>query len=262
MGTDKPLSPAVLEVRQRTVRIRSAARKGKTAVEIAESCGAPLEMVERMLAPVADARLSDPAHLLNRVRVAAGLPRADIQVYWVGFLSAAGRICGVGPSSALIVTMGHRAREYTQIFLSDLATPQVRHELCRSSLLGWQLYVRDRYLCEALVRWGISSETHGDDPTVLDDVPTEFIAPFLRGYLDGNWSPPGVPRSPSHRLVLYGTEAALAGINAMIYRGWRIAHGVVTSRPPRAELRFSQRDERVLLDHVRTYTTRAREVGL
>lgn len=262
MDTHRRLSPALLEVQQRTVRIRSAARKGKTAVEIAETCGAPLKMVEQMLAPVADARLSDPAHLLNHVRIEAGLPPADIQVYWVGFLSAAGRICGIGASSALIVTLGHRAREYMQIFLSDLATPQVRHELCRSSLLGWELYVRDRYICEALLRWGISSEVHGNDPTVLDDLPTEFIAPFLRGYLDGNWTTPGVPRSPSHRLVLYGTEAVLAGINAMISRSWRIAPGVVTCRPPRAELRFSQRDERGLLDHVRTYTTRSREVGL
>ncbi|HET7264186.1 MAG TPA: hypothetical protein VFL28_05910 [bacterium] len=262
MGPHRRLTPVLLEVQQRTVQIRSAARKGKTPAEIAEICGAPLKMVEQMLAPVADARLSDPAHLLNHVSVAPGLPPTDIQLYWVGFLSAAGRICGIGASSALIVTLGHRVREYMQTFMSDLATPQVRHELCRSNLVGWQFYVRDRYLCEVLLRWGISSEVHGDDPTVLNDLPVEFIAPFLRGYLDGNWTTPGVPRSRSHRLVLYGTEAVLAGINAMIYRGWRIAPGVVTCRPPRAELRFSQRDERGLLDHVRTYTTRSREAGL
>jgi len=55
--------------------------------------------------------------------------------------------------------------------------------------------------------------------------------------------------------------APLAGINAMIYRGWQIGPGVVTCRPPRAELRFSQPDERVLLNQIRTYTTRSREVG-
>ena len=258
----KRLSPVLLEVQQRTVQIRSGARKGKTAVEIAEACGAPLKVVEQMLAPIADARLSDPAHLLNHGRVAVGLPPADVQLYWVGFLSAAGRICGAGASSALVVTLGHHAREDMQPFMSDLATPQVRYELCRSSLLGWQLYLRDRDLCEALLRWGVSSEVHGDDPTVLDDLPTKFIAPFLRGYLDGNWTAPGVPRSSSHRLVLYGTESVLAGINGMIYRRWRIAPGVLTCRLPRAELRFSQQNERVLLDHVQTYTTQSREVGL
>lgn len=262
MGFRGRLNPILLEVQRRNVLIRSAARKGKTAVEIAEVFGAPLKMVERMLAPVADARLSDPVHLLNRVSVPAGLPPANIQVYWVGFLSAAGRICGVGASSALIVTLAHRARQYMQTFMSDLATPQVRYELCRSSLLGWQLYVRDRDLCEVLLRWGIFSEVHGDDPTVLDDLSTEFVAPFLRGYLDGNWTTPGAPRSPSHRLVLYGTEAVLAGINAMIHRGWQIAPGTVTCRLPRAELRFSQPDEQMLRNQIRTDTTHFREVGL
>ncbi len=252
------LDQGLLEVRQRTAQIRSAARKGKTAAEIAGTCGAPLKTVEQMLAPVADARLSDPAQLLNHVGVAAGLAAADIQVYWVGFLTAAGRICGQGGSSTLIVTLGHRSHAYMNVFLADLATPQVRHELCRSSLLGWQLYVRERHLCEALLRWGIPSEVHGDDPTVLDDLPTECVTPFLRGYLDGNWAPAGVPRSRSNHLVFYGTEAILAGINAMVHRCWRVDPGVVTCRPLRAELRFRPKDERVILAHIQTYTTRCR----
>jgi hypothetical protein len=251
----------MLEVREQNARIRAAARKGRTAAEIAEAYGVPFKLVEQMLAPVADARLSDPARLLNHAAVATGLPAADIQVYWVGFLTAAGRICGQGASSALIVTLGHRSHEHMHVFMTDLATPQVRHELCRSSLLGWQLYVRDRNLCEALLRWGIPSDVHGDDATVLDDLPTEFIAPFLRGYLDGNWAPPGVLRTRSNRLVLYGTEAVLAGINAMISRGWHIAPGVLTCRSPRAELRFSRQDERTILDHIQTYRTRCRSGG-
>ena len=262
MGIHRRLSnQGLLEARQRTVQIRSAARKGKTAAEIADTCGAPLKVVEQILAPVADARLSDPAHLLNHVAVAPGLPAADIQLYWVGFLTAAGRICGQGGTSALVVTLGHRSQEYMHIFMADLATPQVRNELCRSSLVGWQLYVRDRNLCEALSRWGIPSDVHGDDPTVLDDLPAECVTPFLRGYLDGNWASAGVPRSRSNHLILYGAEAVLAGINAMVHRCWRVDSGVVTCRPPRAELRFSPKDERVVLDHMQTYTTRCRSGG-
>ncbi len=258
MNIHRRLDQTLLEVRERNARIRAAARKGNTASEIAEAHGAPLKMVQQMLAPIADARLSDPAHLLNHVAIGAGLPPADIQVYWVGFLAAAGRIVGQGAPSALIVTLGHRSQEYMQVLLADLATPQVRHELCRSSLLGWQLYIRDRSLCDALVRWGISSEVHGDDPTVLDDFPLKFIAPFLRGYLDGNWVTPDTVRSRSQNLVFYGTEGVLIAIDAMIHRGWRIAPGVVTRRPPRAELRFSRQDERVILEHIQTYRTRAR----
>ncbi|HKX19706.1 MAG TPA: hypothetical protein VJT33_17025 [bacterium] len=258
MNIHRRVNPTLLEVRERSARIRAAARKGKTASEIAEACGAPLKVVEQMLAPVADVRLSDPAHLVNHVAIGSGLSPADVQVYWVGFLTAAGRLCGQGGSSALIVTLGHRSHEYMHVLMADLATPQVRHELCRSSLLGWELYVRDRNLCDALLRWGVPSEVHGDDPAVLDDLPTEFIAPFLRGYLDGNWVTPGTARSRSRSLVFYGTEGVLAAINAMIHRGYRIAPGVVVRRPPRAELKFSQRDEHTLLNHIRTYTTRSR----
>ncbi|HEV2357912.1 MAG TPA: hypothetical protein VGZ23_09930, partial [bacterium] len=80
----RPLNAAALEVRERTTRIRAAARKGRTTAEIAEGYDFPLKMVEQILAPVADVRLSDPAHLLNDRAVAAGLPAADIQVYWAG----------------------------------------------------------------------------------------------------------------------------------------------------------------------------------
>jgi hypothetical protein len=251
----------LLEVRQRTAQIRSAARKGKTAAEIAETCGAPLKMVEQVLAPVVDARLSDPALLLNGVPAVPGLVAADIQVYWVGFLTSAGRICGQGPTSALVVTLGDRSQEYMHVFLADLATPQVRSELCRSSLVGWQLYVRDRNLCEALLRWGIPSDVYGDDPGVLDDLPAEVIAPFLRGYLDGSLPSPGGSRSRSGGLVLHGTEAVLAGINSMISRGWSVGPGVVTRRSARAELRFSRRDEAVILERIQTYRARSRHGG-
>ena len=258
MNISRRFNQTLLEVRERNTRIRAAARKGKTASEIAEAYGAPLKMVKQMLAPIADARLSDPAHLLNHVAIGAELPPADIQVYWVGFLTAAARICGQGGSSALIVTLGHGSQEYMHVFMADLATPQVRHELCRSNLLGWQFYVRDQHLCEALLRWGIPSEVHGDDPTVLDDFPLEFIAPFLRGYLDGNWARPGAARSRSQNLVFYGSEGVLTAIDAMIRRGWQIPQGVMTRRPDRAELRFNRQDEQTILSHIHSYTTRCR----
>ncbi|HEX2715805.1 MAG TPA: hypothetical protein VHM88_26780, partial [Candidatus Acidoferrales bacterium] len=116
-------------------------------------------------------------------------------------------------------------------------------------------------LCKALLPWGIPSELYGDDPTVLDDLPKEFIAPFLRGYLDGNLATPDVTRSRSNDLVFYGTEAVLAAINAMIHRGWQINTGVVTPRPPRAELRFNRQDDQAILNHIHAYTTRSRGQG-
>jgi len=253
-----PITEATLELRERTVRIRAAARKGKTSKEIADVYNFPLKVVEQVLAPITGTRLSDPAQLLNNGPVAAGLPAADIQVYWVGFLTAAGRICGQGASFALIVTLGDRAQKHMDALIEDLATPQLRHEFCQSSLRGWQLYLRDSDLCSALLRWGIPSERHGEDPSVLDDLPKGLIAPFLRGYLDGNWATGGATRTRSNGLVFHGTEAVLTAINAMIHRGGGIGPGVITSRPPRAELKFTRQDEQAILERVLTFTTRSR----
>jgi hypothetical protein len=254
----RPVTAATLELRERTARIRAAARKGKTSQEIADVYDFPLKVVEQILAPVADVRLSDPTQLLNNGAVAAGLPAADIQLYWVGFLTAAGRICGQGSSFALIVTLGDRSQKHMDTLLKDIATPQVRHEFCRSSLLGWELYVRDQNLCNILLRWGVPSDLHGNDPAVLEDLSKKYIAAYLRGYLDGNGASASVTGSASNRLIFYGTEAVLAAINAMIHRCWQIDSGKVTRRPPRDELRFDRRDEQAILDRVYTYTTRSR----
>jgi hypothetical protein len=257
----RPINPAAVEARERTVRIRAAARKGKTTGEIAEVYGFPLKMVEHILAPIADVRLSDPMLLLNNGAVPPGGPAGDVQVYWVGFLTAAGQICGQGASLALIITLGDRSQEHVDTFMADLATSQVRHEFCRSSLLGWQLYVRDQSLCKVLLRWGVPSGLHGDDPALLDDLPKHYIAPFLRGYLDGDGTAPGATQSKSNGLVFRGTEPVLAAINTMIRRGWGTGTGVVTPRQPRSELRFNRRDEQTILNHIQAYTTRSRSNG-
>lgn len=255
----RPITEAALELRERTVRIRAAARKGKTVKQIADVYDFPLKLVEQVLAPIEGTRLSDPVQLLNDGATAGGLPAADIQVYWVGFLTAAGRISGQGASFALIVTLGDRAQKHMEGMMEDLATPSMRREFCESSLLGWQLYVRDSALCSALLRWGIPSDRYGDDPSVLDDLPTEFVGPFLRGYLDGNGVTDGATRSRSKDLVFYGTEAVLTAINTMIHRCWRVGPGVVTLRLPRAELRFKHQDEQAILERTLTYTTRQRQ---
>jgi len=256
----RPVNAAALEARERTTRIRAASRKGKTTGEIAKAYEFPLKMVEQVLAPVADVRLSDPTSLLNNRAVPPGGPSGDVQVYWVGFLTAAGQICGQGASHALIMTLGDRAQQHVDTFMADLATPQVRHEFCRSSLLGWQLYVRDAGLCKVLLRWGVPSELHGDDPALLEDLPKHYIAPFLRGYLDGDWSALGA-RPRFSGLVFRGTEPVLAAINTMIRRGWGSRSGVVTPRTPRAELRFNRQDAETILNHVHAYTTRSRGNG-
>ncbi|HLW49184.1 MAG TPA: hypothetical protein VKW09_15655 [bacterium] len=254
----RPTNPAALEARERTWRILAAARKGKTPAQIADTCEYPLKLVQQTLAPIPDTRLADPADLLNKRPALPGLPAPDVQMYWLGFLSAAGRICGQGASFALIITLGTRSQEHMNMFVQDVATPQVRNEYCSSSLLGWQLYVRDQGLCKALLRWGIPSDLHGDEPGVLDDIPAEFAAPFVHGYVDGNWAPADVGAPRSNGLLLYGTETILGAVNRMVKRAWGVTGGVITPRGPRSQLRFNRQDGHAILTRSRAYTERRR----
>ena len=258
----RSLTAADLERRERVAQIRSASRKGSSPEAIADLCRIPIAMVEQVLRSVGDPRLSDPADLLNTRRAAPGHTSADVQIYWVGFLTAAGRIWGQGAAFTLVITLGDmKPQMYIKTIMADLADPHARSEFCQSSLHGWQLYIRDPSLCKALIPWGIPSDLHGEDPALLDDLPEEFAAPFLRGYVDGNWpirQTVDAKRRPA--LILQGSPAVLAGINAMVHRHWGVSGGVVNGRrPPRGELRFpNPRDEQEILRRTAAYTSRMR----
>jgi hypothetical protein len=261
-GKARLLTAADLERRERIAQIRSAARKGSSPEAIADLCRIPIAMVEQVLRSVGDPRLSDPAHLLNTRRAAPGLTPADVQMYWLGFLTAAGRIWGRGTGLTLVITLGDKKSPmYIKTIMTDLADPYARSEFCQSSLHGWQLYIRDQSLCNALIPWGIPSDLNGEDPALLDDLPEEFAAPFLRGYVDGNWPIRQTVDAEKHpALILQGSPEVLAGINAMVHRYWGIDGGVVNGhQPPRAELRFpNARDGQEILRRTAAYTSRMR----
>lgn len=228
-----------LEWRERVRKIRAAARKGKTPTAIAEAFHLPVAAVQRVLTRVEHPRLSDPVDLIQAHREAPGLAPADVQLYWLGFLMAAGHIWGQGTSLTLVLTLGEESRDSVDAFLTDLATDHVRREFCHSSIVGWQVYLRDEGLCKALFPWGVPSDLHGDDPALLDDLPKEFAAPFISGYADGSWpSRPSTNGRRGDRFTLHGRPAVLAGINSMMQRYWAISGGVVTQGRGRAELRF------------------------
>ena len=250
----------VLEWRVRTAKIRSAARNGKNLKEIAELHHLPLAAVVRVLAPVEHPRISDPVGLLQNTHQAPGTAPADVQVYWLGFLMATGHIWGQGQSLTLVVTLGDKSEEYIETFIADMATDRIYCEFCHSSVVGWQVYLRDQNMCNALFPWGVPSDLHGDDSALLDDLPREFATPFIRGYVDGN-------RSSSHSLdrlrgdefTVHGTPAVLARINSMVRRHWRVSGGIVTSRRGRAELRFSDPEAcRAIHGKLDTYVSRSR----
>jgi hypothetical protein len=249
-----------LEWRERTARLRSAARNGKSPGEIAELHHLSVDAVERVLAPIEHPRISDPVHLLRGHPQVPGTAPADVQLYWLGFLMAAGHIWGQGSSLALVVTLGEESREYMATFMADITTDRIYCEFCYSSAVGWQVYLRDQSLCKALFPWGVPSDLHGDDSALLDDLPREFAIPFIRGYVDG--TRPFIRSSDrlrGDRFTVHGTPAILARINSMVQRYWGVSGGIVTSRQERAELQFSNPKAcRAIHSQLNTYTSRVR----
>jgi hypothetical protein len=233
-------SAQALEWRARTVEIRTAARKGRSPQQIAALHDLPLVAVERVLTPIEHPRISDPIELLQRHRQTSGTAPADVQLYWLGFLIAAGYIRGQGPSLTLVVTFGEQSRVCIESLIADLVTDHIRCEYCYSSIVGWQAYLREPSLCKALFPWGVPSDLHGDDSALLDDLPREFAVPFICGYVQGNWPfVHSLQAVNGKSFTVQGTPAVLARINSMIQRYWEVPGGKVIPRRDRTELRFS-----------------------
>jgi hypothetical protein len=249
-----------LEWRERTARLRSAARNGKSPEEIAELHQLPLVAVERILAPIEHPRISDPVRLLQNHGQVPGTAPADVQLYWLGFLMAAGHIWGQGRSLTLVVTLGEESRKYIQTFIADITTDHVYCEFCYSSTVGWQVYLRDQGLCKALFPWGIPSDLHGDDSALLDDLPKQFAIPFICGYVDGNWPVARSSRKISNgRFTVQGAPAVLARLNSMVQRYCGGSGGIVTARQDRADLQFSDPEVcRTIHSQLNTYVSRFR----
>jgi hypothetical protein len=253
-------SEQALEWRERTVRLRIAARNGKSPEEIAELHDLPLAQVERVLAPIEHPRISDPVHLLQRHLQVPGTAPADVQLYWLGFLMAAGHIWGQGSSLTLVLTLGEESREYIKTFMADITTDHIYCEFCYSSVVGWQVYLRDQGLCKALFPWGVPSDLHGDDSALLDDLPREFAIPFICGYVDGSRRfIHSSDRPRDDRFAVQGTPAVLARINSMVQKYWGVSGGMVTLRQERAELQFSDPAAcRAVHSQLNTYVSRFR----
>ena len=249
-----------LEWREQTAQIRIAARRGQNPGAIAELHQLPLAAVERVLAPIAHPRISDPVRLLQGHGQIPGTAPADVQLYWLGFLMAAGHIWGQGSSLTLVVTLGAESREYIEAFMADISTDHIYCEFCHSSTLGWQVYLRDQDLCKALFPWGVPSELHGDDSAMIDDLPKEFATPFICGYVDGNWPSVHPSRNlKAERFIVEGTPAVLARLNSLVQRYWGVQCGVVTLRRERAELQFSDPEAcRAIQSQLSTYVSRVR----
>lgn len=162
-------------------------------------------------------------------------PNAAVQVYWLGYIAASGRVFGQNNLSTLILAIHPDDAPHIQTLLSDLVIGHPRCEFAESSLDGRQAYVRDRSLAEVLLQWGIG-------PTAEDgSVPIEFIPPalspdFVRGYLEGSRRVPPfggagarVPRIPGvpRTLTLVGNRPLVEGLSRELRSACGITGGTV-----------------------------------
>lgn len=191
---------------------------------------------------------------------------AAVQIYWLGFIAATGRVFGQNNLTTLVLAIHPDDAAHVQTLLQDLVVGHATCEFADSSLDGRQAYVRDRQLAETLLQWGISA-TPADGSIPLEFIPRPLVPDFVRGYLEGSrHAPPfggvrsGVPSPRSVRsLVLVGQKPMLEGLKRVLRAAWGISGGAVAplGRQGLSKVAFSAADSRRILGHVYRSPTRA-----
>ena len=162
-------------------------------------------------------------------------PNAALQVYWLGYIAASGRVFGQNNLSTLILAIHPDDAPHIQTLLADLVIGHPRCEFAESSLVGRQAYVRDRSLAEVLLQWGIGTSPE-DGSIPIEFIPTALWPDFVRGYLEGSRrcppfggqgarAPriPGVPRT----LTLVGNNPLVEGLSRELKSACGITGGTV-----------------------------------
>lgn len=180
-----------------------------------------------------DERLLNPFHL----RQAATRARGATQLYWVGYIAAAGRLFLQGSVPTLVLAVDRRDADHVTTLIEDLCSGHPTCEWCESNHDGLQAYIRDRDLAQMLAEWGTpgADPTEGSVPVAL--IPGSLLPHFVRGYLEGGrGNPPfGLQRIPSSlaavRVVaLEGPEEFLAGLRTALTKHAGVGAGVIRRR--------------------------------
>jgi len=203
---------------------------GLTPSEIAAKHDLPTTTVLGFLRSPAETCALVSPYGFQRVRPTTG----PVQVYWLGFIAASGRIFGENHLCTLVLAIHPEDATHVQTLLQDLIVGRAAYEFADSNLHGRQAYVRDRQLAEMLLQWGISAAPE-EGSVPLEFIPDALIPDFVRGYLEGSrHSPPfggtrhQVP-SPRwlHSLVLVGPARLVDGLNRVLQSACGARGGVV-----------------------------------
>jgi hypothetical protein len=176
-------------------RIQSDLAAGLTPVEIATKHGLPLTAVTRAVRRRANTGLPDPFHLRGKPATGAGA----IQLYWLGYIAAAGRLFEQGATPALVLAVDNRDVDHVRVLIADLCSGHPSCEWCESSVDGLQAYIRDRDLSQMLAEWGTPGADPAEGSVPVELVPRPLLSHFVRGYLEGSRGVPpfGISTSPA-----------------------------------------------------------------
>ncbi|MDR7556530.1 MAG: hypothetical protein QN157_13105 [Armatimonadota bacterium] len=174
---------AVLARDPRTIVALYADRAaGLSAEEIAAKHNLPAPTVYRYLRS-----LHQPCGLRRPYdyRTAPPPDDAPVQIYWLGYVTACGRVVGQGNAATVVLAIHPHDEPHVQAMVADLVRGHPRVEFADSSLEGRQAYVRDPALAEVLSQWGLTGTLAAASVT-LDYVPAALAFDFVRGYLEGS----------------------------------------------------------------------------
>ena len=244
-------------------RIHADREAGKSAADIAVKHDLPAVTVQGFLRSSGKTcALLSPYEL----RGADLPPNAAVQVYWLGYIAASGRVFGQNNLSTLILAIHPDDVAHIQTLLADLVIGHPRCEFAESSLDGRQAYVRDRSLAEVLLQWGIGTSTE-DGSIPIEFIPSALWPDFVRGYLEGSRrcppfggkgarAPrvPGVPRT----LMLVGTQPLVEGLSRELQAACGITRGTVapSGSGGLSQITFSPSDTTRILETAYSSPTR------
>lgn len=213
--------------------IQSDFAAGLAPHQIAAKHGLPLPAVLRIIRRRQDERLLNPFHL----RHGAVRARGATQLYWVGYIAAAGHLFLQGSVPTVVLAVDRRDTAHVLTMIEDLCTGHPTCEWCESSRDGLQAYIRDRELAQMLAEWGApgADPAEGSVPVAL--IPPSLLPHFVRGYLEGGRGMPPfgrrqVPTSHAavRHIALKGPAEFLTGLNAAISKHAGVGAGVIQRR--------------------------------
>lgn len=159
------------------------------------------------------------------------------QLYWLGYIAAAGRLYAQRSTPTLVLDIDPRDIDHVRHLGDEFGEGRIHCELCRSNLNGLQAYIRDREFGKFLLQWGAPGAGVEDGSVPVGSIPSSLLSHFVRGYLEGGHQTPpfGGRITPSllasvRTVGLIGPEEFLARLSAALRRHAGVRAGPMTRR--------------------------------